>query len=119
MQLAPVCLQIAMAEALSREWTDEIGVYSMHPGWTETKGVKTSIPGFYNAFKDRLCTLPQGADTIVWLCLEDSDKLTPGEFYLDRRPQGKHLPLSGTGYSQQEVAKLVAALDALAAPALV
>jgi hypothetical protein len=42
----------------------------MHPGWTETEGVKKSIPGFYNAMKSRMRTLEQGADTIVWLALE-------------------------------------------------
>ena len=26
-------------------------VYSMHPGWTTTEGVKKSIPGFYNFYK--------------------------------------------------------------------
>lgn len=34
--------------------------------------VKTSIPGFYNTFKDKLRSLSQGCDTTVWLCLQAS-----------------------------------------------
>lgn len=41
-----------------------------HAGWTETEGVKTSLPSFYSSFKNKLRTLEQGADTTVYLCLE-------------------------------------------------
>ena len=77
--------------------------------------MKTSIPTFYNTFKDKLRTLPQGADTITYLCVESADKLESGAFYLDRKPQSKHLPLGGTKYSAEEASKLIAALDALIA----
>lgn len=40
---------------------------SMHPGWAETEGVKTSIPGFYETFKSKFRTQEEGADTVVWL----------------------------------------------------
>jgi len=107
--------QIALAERLARDWSGAgIGVYSMHPGWVETEGVKSSIPGFYNTFKGKMRTLSQGADTIVWLCAEDSDKLVSGAFYLDRRPQAKHLPLSGTKYSEECVDTLIEKLDSMA-----
>ena len=39
----------------------------MHPGWADTPGVKTSMPDFYNSFKDKLKTDMEGADTITWL----------------------------------------------------
>lgn len=81
--------------------------------WTETEGVKTSIPSFYATFKDKLRTLPQGADTITWLSLQDADKIESGAFYLDRKPQTKHLPFSGTKYSDEEAQRLLTVLDNL------
>ncbi|MEW5311727.1 MAG: hypothetical protein WDW38_003415 [Sanguina aurantia] len=90
-----------------------VGAYTMHPGWTTTEGVKDSIPGFYNFFKNKFRDLQQGADTIVWLALQSPDKLEPGAFYLDRAPQTKHLPLGGTQYSKEEVDTLVKTLEGM------
>jgi dehydrogenase/reductase SDR family member 12 len=109
--------QVAITEALAAEYRQSgknISVYAMHPGWTETDGVKTSIPGFYSTFKNKLRNLQQGADTIVWLCLEDAEKLKPGELYLDRQVQSKHLSLAwGSRYSDHDRTKLMEKLDAM------
>lgn len=109
--------QVAITEALAAEYKQSgknISVYAMHPGWTETDGVKTSIPGFYSTFKNKLRNLQQGADTIVWLCLEDEEKLKPGELYLDRQLQSKHLSLAwGSRYGCDDRAKLMEKLDAM------
>ena len=106
--------QVAIAEGLAREWQgSNVGIYSMHPGWAETEGVKSSMPDFYNSFQARLRTPDQAADTIVWLAAVDSSKLTPGEFYLDRAPQSKHLPLSRTSYPESAVTTLMKKLDVL------
>lgn len=43
--------------------------------------------------------------------LEDSSKLESGAFYFDRRPARKHLWLSGTGYSQNDVESLWSQLE--------
>lgn len=83
-----------------------VGVYSMHPGWADTEGVRTSIPGFHSAFQAKLRDAAQGCDTIVWLALEDAAKLQPGAFYLDRQAQTKHLTLGGTKYSKEQAAEL-------------
>lgn len=99
--------QVALAERMSKLWgADGVGVYTMHPGWTETDGVKSSIPGFWKAFGSKFRPLEQGADTIVYLALETPDKLESGGFYLDRQPQAKHLPLSGTQYTDAQVDEL-------------
>jgi dehydrogenase/reductase SDR family protein 12 len=82
----------------------------MHPGWADTEGVRTSIPGFHSAFQAKLRDAAQGADTIVWLALEEASKLQPGAFYLDRQPQTKHLTLGGTKYSKEQPAELYAKL---------
>ena len=81
-------------------------MFSMHPGWADTEGVRTSIPGFHKAFAAKLRSAAQGADTITWLALEDGAKLQPGAFYLDRAPQAKHLTLGGTRYSSAQAADL-------------
>ena len=44
--------------------------------------------------------------TIDELGLQDQEKLEPGGFYLDRKPQSKHLWGGGTQYSQQDVDSL-------------
>lgn len=104
--------QIALAEYFNKQWKDDhVLCCSMHPGWVETEGVKSSIPGFYNAFKDKLRNLEQGADTAVWLCVAPQDNIQGGEFYLDRSPQRKHLTMGGTKYSEEMVCKLVKRLD--------
>jgi len=109
--------QLAITEQLAKEWANPaagaaaIHVFAMHPGWTSTEGVKASIPDFHARFKDKMRTLPQGADTILYLCLEDIDKLKSGEFYLDRKLQSKHLPLAGTKCPEEEAKKLIATLD--------
>lgn len=114
--------QVALAERWAARWAARggaaVAAYSMHPGWAETEGVKTSIPGFYNAFKGKLRDLAQGADTVVWLCLQDMEKLEPGAFYLDRSPQAKHLALAGTRYAPAAVDRLWERLGEMAAPAL-
>jgi dehydrogenase/reductase SDR family protein 12 len=106
--------QIAMAEYLAAEWKDQgVVCCSMHPGWAETEGVKTSIPGFYKTFKDKMRSVEQGADTAVWLSLCPFEMIEGGGFYLDRKPQAKHLPLAGTKYSTEKVRILVDKLDAM------
>jgi dehydrogenase/reductase SDR family protein 12 len=86
----------------------------MHPGWADTEGVRTSIPGFHAAFKAKLRDAGQGVDTIVWLALEEARQLQPGAFYLDRQPQAKHLTLGGTKYSKAQAAELYAKVLAMA-----
>ena len=68
---------------------------------------------FYKTFGSRMRTLPQGADTIVWLAAEDPAELQEGAFYLDRKPAAKHLPLAGTTYSSADVERLWSKLAAM------
>lgn len=41
----------------------------MHPGWVDTPGVKTSMPGFHEKFEKNLRTVDQGIDTINYLSI--------------------------------------------------
>lgn len=106
--------QVALTERFAEAWGDAgVRVYAMHPGWTTTEGVKKSIPGFYSTFQDKFRELGQGADTIVYLALQEPSKLENGGFYLDRTPQPKHLALAGTAYSRAPVDQLWSALEGM------
>ncbi|KAG2424345.1 hypothetical protein HXX76_014554 [Chlamydomonas incerta] len=108
--------QVALAERFGELWAGSgVTVVSMHPGWAVTEGVKKSIPGFYNFYKDSFRATEQGADTIVWLALQDPAQLQPGAFYLDRSVQPKHLPLAGTAYDKSAVDALWRALEGMVA----
>lgn len=121
--------QVALAEALGRRWSKEgILVASYHPGWADTPGVQTSIPSFREAFLQKLRQPQGGADTAVWMACAPADLsslsssesssdgesncLKPGAFYLDRRPQPKHLlgwggKIAGTAYDDAQADALL------------
>ena len=111
--------QIVIAEQLAEEYASAgIFVCSMHPGWCDTSGVVNSMPSFHERFKSSLRTPQQGADTIVWLATKNQKDLQAGAFYLDRTVQSKHLPLAGTGYSNDDARGLISKLDTLVKPVI-
>ena len=77
--------QVTLVEELSRQerWKNE-QVFSMHPGWVGTYGLKEALPMFFSLMKNRLRNMKEGADTIIWLLLTD-ESLTSGSFYFDRK----------------------------------
>jgi NAD(P)-dependent dehydrogenase (short-subunit alcohol dehydrogenase family)/carbon monoxide dehydrogenase subunit G len=64
-----------------------IVVHAMHPGWVDTPGIESALPGFHSLTKSILRTPEQGADTIVWLASAREPGLSSGRFWLDRRPR--------------------------------
>ena len=66
-------------------------VHSMHPGWADTPGVKTSLSTFSKFSKPILRTPEQGADPIVWMGGSPVPLETSGLFWHDRRPRPTHL----------------------------
>ncbi len=93
-------IQVAFAPLLSRRWADRgISVHSMHPGWADTPGVTTSLPGFSRVIGPALRTPAQGADTVVWLASTEPTPAT-GRFWHDRRSRPEYfIPL--TGHSEE------------------
>jgi NAD(P)-dependent dehydrogenase (short-subunit alcohol dehydrogenase family) len=67
-----------------------IGFHSMHPGWADTPGVRTSLPRFHRLMRPLLRDVHQGADTIVWLATAPEVAESSGELWHDRRRRPKH-----------------------------
>ena len=81
--------------ALVEEWTRRlvgtgITINAMHPGWSDTRGLRDALPGFSRALSPALRTPEQGADTIAWLASAPGLERVSGEFFLDRRPRPTH-----------------------------
>jgi dehydrogenase/reductase SDR family protein 12 len=90
-----------------------IRIHCMHPGWADTPGVLNSLPGFHRMTKTWLRSSFQGADTIVWLAMNNPEP--GGNFWLDRQIQPRHILASTEGHADDYV-NLRAFLDAFATP---
>ena len=62
----------------------------MHPGWADTPGLRTALPGFSRLVGPLLRAPEEGADTIVWLAAAPEVAELSGQFLLDRAPRAKH-----------------------------
>lgn len=96
---------------LSDTWAERLAgsgiiVNTMHPGWSDTPGVKTSIPDFRESHAGDLRTPEEGADTIVWLAASPKARTLTGEFFFDRAVAPKHFTLAGTQSTPVECARL-------------
>jgi NAD(P)-dependent dehydrogenase (short-subunit alcohol dehydrogenase family) len=105
---------------LTEMWADALKgsgvvVHAMHPGWADTPGVASSLPGFRTVTRRLLRTAEEGADTITWLAASREAAKTSGQFWLDREPHTTSV-LPGTDASPQERQALWDALEALTAP---
>lgn len=106
-----------VTEEWAKDWSDDgIIVNSMHPGWADTPGVESSLPGFHSIMKRVLRTPEEGADTIVWLAAAKEAGLVSGRLFLDRQPRTTHL-LSKTREVAGEREKLMVFLNGFVMPA--
>lgn len=83
-------IQVELTPTLAARWSKEaVAVYAMHPGWADTPGVATSLPGFRALTRPLLRSSDAGADTAVWLA---ATKPAPpsGTFWHDRRQRPTH-----------------------------
>ena len=81
---------------LTEQWAEEwqgrnIVVNSMHPGWADTPGVQSALPGFRRVTQSVLRSSDEGADTIVWLARATEADQVSGKLFLDREPRTTHL----------------------------
>ncbi len=104
---------------LTQIWAEQLEparvvVHAMHPGWVDTPGIETALPGFHSLLHPILRTPEQGADTIVWLAASKEAGGSTGRFWLDRRPH-ETIVLPKTGESPDERQVLWERLSQLAA----
>jgi len=62
----------------------------MHPGWVDTDGVRSSLPGFRRALRQLLRNGEQGADTALWLAATRPEPRPEGGLWLDRHRDTEH-----------------------------
>lgn len=83
---------MVMTELWAEQWReDDIVVNAMHPGWADTPGVESALPGFHRLTRRFLRTPEEGADTIVWLAAAPEADKVSGRLFLDRQPRTTHL----------------------------
>jgi dehydrogenase/reductase SDR family protein 12 len=97
---------------LTELWAEQLAgtgvvVHSMHPGWSDTPSLRSSLPHFYKVTRPLLRTPAQGADTIVWLGSAAEPGRSSGRFWHDRRPRPTHV-LPCTRETPQERERLLA-----------
>lgn len=81
--------QVILAEELTKQ-APTIRWLSVHPGWTQTQGVEGWL-GSGTRWLQPMRSLWQGVEGVCWMATCDGAELKSGEFYLDRRPQPKHV----------------------------
>jgi dehydrogenase/reductase SDR family member 12 len=105
--------QVVLAEEWAKRLRDDrIAVHAMHPGWADTPGLETGLPGFRTVLGPILRSPEQGADTIVWLAAADGPGRVTGKFWLDRAPRST-TKLVPSGATPEERAKLWALCERL------
>jgi dehydrogenase/reductase SDR family protein 12 len=80
---------------LCEEWADRlrgsgIVVHAMHPGWSDSPGIRDALPGFSRLIGPILRTPEEGVDTLVWLASAGEPAATSGQLWLDRRTRPIH-----------------------------
>jgi NAD(P)-dependent dehydrogenase (short-subunit alcohol dehydrogenase family) len=100
--------QMLLAEAWAQRLPqDRVGVYSMHPGWADTEGVRTALPAFREQHKGSLRSEAQGADTAVWLAAaQQLPSAASGQLLFDRAVVPQHYACAGTASTPADKAAL-------------
>jgi dehydrogenase/reductase SDR family member 12 len=106
--------------ALCEEWADAwrgtgVVVHAMHPGWSDSPGIREALPRFSRAIGPILRTPQEGTDTLVWLASAKEPAAISGQLWLDRRPRAIHR-LARTADSRVERRFLLEECARLAGP---
>lgn len=101
--------QVLLAEEYTKLYP-RIKTVSCHPGWTNTPAVDLAY-GESKKYLEPMRTTWQGAEGIGWLIGAKGDDLEGGAFYLDRKPQRKHLGVTSyTKNTEKDVEDMMANL---------
>ncbi|WP_156968941.1 SDR family NAD(P)-dependent oxidoreductase [Arenimonas metalli] len=80
--------QVALTHYWNRQGPGAPRAWVMHPGWVDTDGVRTALPGFRKLFRALLRNAGEGADTALWLA---ATRPATGEgIWLDRHRDDEH-----------------------------
>jgi NAD(P)-dependent dehydrogenase (short-subunit alcohol dehydrogenase family) len=80
--------QVALTHYWNAQGPDAPRAWVMHPGWVDTDGVRTALPGFRKLFRRVLRNADEGADTALWLA---AHRPPTGEgIWLDRHLDDEH-----------------------------
>jgi dehydrogenase/reductase SDR family member 12 len=97
--------QVILSHEWARRWGPSgVASYASHPGWVDTPGLASGLPGFAR-LGPLLRTPAQGADTVVWLAAGEARQAhasAPSNegFFHDRHRRGEHhLPWTARGRS--------------------
>lgn len=84
--------QVTLSEMWAQRHGDSgVVFHALHPGWVDTPGVSSALPGFGKVLGPLLRTPAQGADTLVWLVAAPVEALQPnGSFWHDRQVRPIH-----------------------------
>lgn len=93
--------QVLLAERYSKT-IPEISWTSAHPGWALTNAVDEAY-GDNKKYLEPFRTPWEGAEGMAWMMSTDKANLQTGAFYLDRKPQRKHL--SGAFFTEGSFTK--------------
>ena len=80
--------QVELTHHWNRLGPGQPRAWVMHPGWVDTDGVRSALPGFRKVFKPVLRTADDGADTALWLAATRPD--TGEGIWLDRHRDNEH-----------------------------
>jgi len=81
--------QVLLAERYARDYP-EITWLTCHPGWVDTPAVDSAY-GSSKKYLEPMRKVWEGAEGISWLFWKEKENLKNGAFYLDRKPQTKHV----------------------------
>jgi NAD(P)-dependent dehydrogenase (short-subunit alcohol dehydrogenase family) len=79
--------QVVLAAAWAQRFGEDLASYSMHPGWVDTPGLRSGLPGFASLLRPLLRTPDEGADTIVYLASGAAEEQYRQGFFFDRSPR--------------------------------
>lgn len=82
--------QVELTRWWNQQWQGRPTAHVMHPGWVDTQGVRTSLPGFRAALKRHLRNPEDGADTALWLGATRPPAVAEGGIWLDRVRDPEH-----------------------------
>lgn len=80
---------MVLTKLWAEQYKDKVLINAMHPGWADTPGIQSSLPMFRFLTRLTLRDYEQGADTIVWMAVKPSFKVS-GRFFCDRLERPEH-----------------------------